>query len=144
MGTAEPFVMGPDYEPHDGIRRFLSGTPSVIGMLALQDMLDLIAEAGMGAIRSKSEQLTAFALDLVDELLVPLGVELSSSRNPAQRGSHITIDHPTFADVNARLWARGIIPDFRRPNGLRLGLSPLTTRFEEVQIGVEAIASELS
>jgi kynureninase len=143
MGTAEPFVMGPDYEPHDGIRRFLSGTPAVTGMLAIGDMLDLIAEAGMGAIRKKSEQLTGFALELVDELLLPRGVTLSSPRDPARRGSHITIDHASFADVNARLWARGIIPDFRRPNGLRLGLSPLTTTFAEVQLGVEAIASEL-
>ncbi len=144
MGTAEPFVMGPDYEPHEGIRRFLSGTPSVIGMLAIQDMLELIAEVGMEEIRTKSERLTAFALELVDELLVPHGVEVSSPRDAARRGSHITIDHPSFAEVNARLWARGIIPDFRRPNGLRLGLSPLTTRFAEVQIGIEAIASELS
>lgn len=143
MGTSEPFVMGPEYVPHDGIRRFLSGTPAIIGMLAIQDMLDLVAEAGMEAIRAKSEELTAFAIDLVDELLLPRGVALSSPRDPARRGSHITIDHPSFADVNARLWARGIIPDFRRPNGLRLGLSPLTTRFEEVRIGVEAIAAEL-
>ncbi len=143
MGTSEPFVMGPDYEPHAGIRRFLSGTPSIVGMLAMQDMLDLVVDAGMPAIRAKSEQLTAFATDLVDELLVPRGVAFSSPRDPARRGSHVTIDHPSFAGVNARLWERGIIPDFRRPNGLRLGLSPLTTSFAEVELGVEAIAAEL-
>lgn len=143
MGTSEPFVMGPEYEPHAGIRRFLSGTPSVVGMLAMQDMLDLIAETGIAAIRAKSEKLTAFATDLIDELLVPRGVAFSSPRDPASRGSHVTIDHPSFAEVNARLWKRGIIPDFRRPNGLRLGLSPLTTSFAEVEAGVEAIASEL-
>lgn len=143
MGTSEPFTMGPEYEPHIGIRRFLSGTPSVVGMLAIQDMLELIAEAGMDAIRAKSEKLTEFAVELVDELLVPLGATLSSPRDPARRGSHITVDHESFADVNARLWAKGIIPDFRRPHGLRLGLSPLTTSFEEVEIGVEAIAAEL-
>ncbi|GAA3728047.1 aminotransferase class V-fold PLP-dependent enzyme [Leifsonia bigeumensis] len=143
MGTSEPFVMGPEYEPHAGIRRFLSGTPSVVGMLAMQDMLDLIAEAGIAAIRAKSQELTAFATDLVDELLVPRGVAFSSPRDPERRGSHVTIDHPSFAEANARLWARGIIPDFRRPNGLRLGLSPLTTSFAEVELGVEAIAAEL-
>jgi kynureninase len=143
MGTAEPFVMGPEYEPHDGIRRFLSGTPPVIGMLAIQDMLELIADAGMNAIRDKSERLTAFALELIDEKLVPRGVAVSSPRDPARRGSHVTIDHPSFAEVNARLWAQGIIPDFRRPHGLRLGLSPLTTSFEEVRLGVDAIAAEL-
>jgi kynureninase len=143
MGTIEPFVMGPEYEPHDGIRRFLSGTPSIVGMVAMQDMLDLIADAGMPAIRSKSEKLTAFATDLVDELLVPRGVAFSSPRDPERRGSHVTIDHPSFAEVNTRLWARGVIPDFRRPNGLRLGLSPLTTSFAEIALGVEAIAAEL-
>ena len=143
MGTRNPFEMGPAYEPHDGIRRFISGTPSVIGMRAMQDMLDLLAEAGMAAVREKSQKLTAFAVELVDELLMPRGVVLASPRDPARRGSHVTIDHDDFAEVNARLWKRGIIPDFRRPNGLRLGLSPLTTSFAEVALGVEAIASEL-
>lgn len=143
MGTSEPFTMGPEYEPHDGIRRFLSGTPSIVGMLAMQDMLQLIADAGMPAIRDKSTKLTEFAIELVDELLVPRGVVLSSPRDAARRGSHVTIDHPSFSEVNARLWKRGIIPDFRRPNGLRLGLSPLTTSFAEVAIGVEAIGEEL-
>ncbi|MBB5633265.1 kynureninase [Cryobacterium mesophilum] len=143
MGTSEPFTMGPEYEPHHGIRRFLSGTPSVIGMLAIQDMLAIVAEAGMDAIRAKSERLTAFAIDLVDDLLIPRGVALSSPRDPSRRGSHVTVDHESFAEVNARLWAKGIIPDFRRPHGLRLGLSPLTTSFEELEIGVEAIAAEL-
>jgi kynureninase len=139
MGTSEPFEMGPRYEPHAGIRRFISGTPAIVGMLAMQDMLDLIAETGMGQLRAKSIQLTEYAISLVDELLVPLGVELASPRDAARRGSHVTIDHDSFQQVNARLWEQGIIPDFRRPNGLRLGLSPLTTSFSEVHLGVDAI-----
>lgn len=143
MGTSEPFTMGPDYEPHAGIRRFISGTPAIVGMLAMQDMLALIAEVGIDAIRHKSETMTAYAVDLIDELLMPKGAVLASPRDPARRGSHVTVDHDKFAEVNARLWRRGIIPDFRRPNGLRLGLSPLTTSFAELQLGVEAIAEEL-
>ncbi|WP_193509369.1 kynureninase [Cryobacterium sp. BB736] len=143
MGSANPFEMGPDYAPHAGIRRFISGTPSVVGMLAMQDMLDLIDAAGMDAIRAKSVSLTEFAIDLADELLVPRGAALSSPRDPERRGSHVTVDHPAFSDVVGRLWERGVIPDFRRPHGLRLGLSPLTTSFAEVQVGVEAIAEEL-
>jgi kynureninase len=139
MGTSEPFEMGPRYEPHSGIRRFISGTPAIVGMLAMQDMLDLIAETGMAQLRAKSIQLTEYAISLVDELLVPLGVELASPRDAARRGSHVTIDHDSFQQVNARLWEQGIIPDFRRPNGLRLGLSPLTTSFSEVHLGVDAI-----
>ncbi len=143
MGTNQPFEMGPEYEPHEGIRRFISGTPAIGGMLAMQGMLDLIEQAGIDQIRAKSALLTAFAVELVDELLVPLGAVLASPRDPALRGSHVTVDHDAFADIMAPLWAAGIIPDFRRPNGLRLGLSPLTTSFSELQVGVEAIEREL-
>ncbi len=143
MGTSNPFEMGPAYEPHEGIRRFISGTPSVIGMLAMQDMLDLIEEVGMAGVRAKSEKLTEFAIELYDELLAPKSVLLASPREPARRGSHVTIDHDSFADVNAKLWKQGIIPDFRRPNGIRLGLSPLSTSFQEVETGVRAIETEL-
>lgn len=143
MGSHAPFEMGPGYQPHPGIRGYLSGTPAIVGMLAMRDMIDLISEVGMPAVRAKSQALTAFAIDLIDELLIPRGAVLSSPRDPAQRGSHVTVDHESFADVNARLWKRGIIPDFRRPHGLRLGLSPLSTTFGEVEVGVRAIAEEL-
>ena len=144
MGSNNPFEMGPGYAPHQGIRRFISGTPSVVGSLAMQDMLGLIEEAGIPAIRAKSIALTEYALALVDELLVPLGVTVSSPRDAAERGSHITIDHESFAAVNAELWKQGIIPDFRRPHGIRLGLSPLSTTFAEVQLGIEAIHEQLT
>lgn len=143
MGSATPFEMGPEYAPHPGIRGFMSGTPAVVGMLAMRDMLALIASVGMPAVRAKSQALTAYAVDLIDELLAPLGAVLSSPRDPALRGSHVTVEHESFADVNARLWRHGIIPDFRRPHGLRLGLSPLSTTFAEVELGVRAIAEEL-
>ncbi|MBH0023079.1 kynureninase [Salinibacterium sp. SWN248] len=144
MGSNNPFEMGPGYAPHEGIRRFISGTPSVVGSLAMQDMLGLIEEAGIPAIRAKSIALTEYALALIDELLVPLGVTVSSPRDAAERGSHVTIDHESFAAVNAELWKQGIIPDFRRPHGIRLGLSPLSTTFAEVQLGIEAIHAQLT
>ncbi|OCI31266.1 kynureninase [Oerskovia enterophila] len=143
MGSAAPFEMGPEYAPHPGVRRFLSGTPAVVGMLAMQDMLDLLADAGMERVRAKSVRLTELALDLVDELLVPLGVAVASPRDADRRGSHVTIDHAEFERVVPRLWQQGVVPDFRRPDGLRLGLSPLSTSFEEVRIGVEAIRAAL-
>ena len=67
----------------------------------------------------------------------------ATPRDAERRGSHITLDHNGFADIMPRLWERGVIPDFRRPNGIRLGLSPLSTSFAEVEIGVRAIAEEL-
>jgi kynureninase len=143
MGADRPFDMGPAYSPHDGIRRFLSGTPTITSMLAMQSMLDLVAEAGIGAIRAKSVALTEFAIELADELLAPLGVRMTSPRDAERRGSHVTIDHPAFQQVITLLWQRGVIPDFRRPDGIRLGLSPLSTSFGEVRVGVEAIRDTL-
>ncbi|GAA3065906.1 MULTISPECIES: kynureninase [Actinomycetes] len=143
MGAADPFAMGPEYAPHPGIRGFISGTPPVTGMLAMEGMLDLIEQAGMEAVREKSVALTGFAEELVDELLTPLGVRLSSPRDPQRRGSHVTVDHEDFAAVLPRLWSQGVIPDFRPPHGLRLGLSPLSTSFAEVEVGIRAIRDSL-
>ncbi|MBD8079939.1 kynureninase [Cellulosimicrobium arenosum] len=144
MGSAAPFEMGPGYAPHPGARGFLSGTPAIVGMLAMQDMVDLVAEAGMGAIRAKSVALTELALELVDDLLVPLGARVASPRDTGLRGSHVTVDHEAFEATLPLLWARGVIPDFRRPDGLRLGLSPLSTSFDEVRVGVEAVRDALA
>ena len=142
IGSATPFEMGQGYQPAAGIRGFLSGTPPIVGMLAMQDMIALIESVGLPAVRAKSVALTTFAIGLSDDLL-PDAV-LATPRDPALRGSHITLDHPRFAELVPRLWARGVIPDFRRPSGLRLGLSPLSTSFAEVEAGIAAIAEELA
>jgi len=143
MGAADSFEMAQGYVPAQGIRRILSGTPSVLGMLPMADTLDLIDEVGVAAVRAKSVALTSFALELVDALLTPFDVEVSTPVEPTERGGHITIDHPAFREIIPRLWRDGIIPDFRLPAGIRLGLSPLSTTFDEVRLGVEAIREEL-
>jgi kynureninase len=143
MGSADPFAMAEHYTPSDGIRRFLSGTPSIIGMLAMQDMLALIEQAGLEAIRAKSIALTEFAIQVSDQLLSPLDVQLASPRESARRGSHVTLEHPEFGVATARLWELGVIPDFRPPNGLRIGMSPLSTSFAEVYRGLTAVRDAL-
>jgi kynureninase len=143
MGADDPFLMGPTYTPAAGIRRFVSGTPPIVGMLAMEDMLGLIEEVGMAAVRAKSVALTSYAVELADELLAPLGVELSSPRDPARRGGHVTLTHPAMRDVTADLWRRDVIPDYRDPGGLRLGLSPLSTSFAEVSAGLDAVREAL-
>ena len=142
LGSARPFEMGQGYAPGPGMRRVLSGTPPVLGMVGLQDTLALIDEAELPAIRAKSIALTEFAIALADELLPD--AELASPRDSARRGSHVTLDHPGFEAIMPRLWERGVIPDFRRPSGIRLGLSPLSTSFAEVELGVRAIVEELA
>jgi kynureninase len=141
LGSATPFEMGQGYEPAAGMRRVLSGTPPILGIATLGPALDLIEEAGLDAIRAKSIALTEHAVALADTLLPH--AEMATPRDPAARGSHITLDHPTFERIMPRLWERGVIPDFRRPSGIRLGLSPLSTSFAELEAGVQAIADEL-
>ncbi|OOB90142.1 kynureninase [Rathayibacter sp. VKM Ac-2630] len=143
MGVADMFEMGPGYRPAEGMRRFLSGTPPITGMLAMQDMIALIAEVGMPAIRAKSEAMTAYALELVDEWLVPLGARVATPRDPAARGSHVTIDHESSAELVPRLQASGVIPDFRNPDGIRIGLSPLSTTFAELELGLAEVRDSL-
>ncbi|MFE5838063.1 kynureninase [Arthrobacter sp. NPDC056493] len=139
MGRKDAFEMGPGYEPAAGIRGFLSGTPAIFGMIAMRGTLDLIDEAGMAAIREKSRQLTGYALELHDAWLAPAGVRLATPRDPDRRGGHITVDHPAFREVTAALWQRDVIPDFRAPQGIRIGLSPLSTGFAELHRGMAAI-----
>jgi kynureninase len=139
MGNTDPFLMGPDYVPVAGIRRFLSGTPAVVGMLAIQDMVALIDEAGIDAVRKKSEQLTTYAVELADEHLAPYDVTVRSPRDPARRGGHVTLHHPRMQEVVRALWERDVIPDYRDPGGLRIGLSPLSTSFDELERGMDAV-----
>jgi kynureninase len=144
MGNTDPFLMGPDYVPVEGIRRFLSGTPAVVGMLAVQDMVALLEEAGGDAVRTKSEQLTAHAIDLAEQHLSAYGVEVASPRDPARRGGHVTLTHPRMRDVVATLWGRDVIPDYRDPGGLRVGLSPLSTSYDELERGIAAVAEVMA
>ncbi|MGH3265695.1 MAG: kynureninase, partial [Trebonia sp.] len=144
LGTSDPFEMGAEYRPAKGIRKFISGTPPVLAMQPLKDMLELIEEVGLAAIRRKSVALTERAVALADELLAPLGAVLASPRDAAERGSHVIVDHPRFSEVTAALWERGVLPDFRPPDGIRIGLSPLSTSFAELDRGIEAIAGEVS
>ncbi len=142
MGAAAPFEMGPLYQPATGIRRMLSGTPPIVGMLALQDMLALVEKAGVEAVRAKSLGLTAHAIGLADRDLP--GVEVASPRDADLRGGHVTLRHQRMRDVTAALWRRDVLPDFREPDGLRLGLSPLSTSYAEVERGLETVRDVLA
>lgn len=141
--AADIFAMGPEYVPADDIRQLLSGTPPVTSMLAMQGMLDLIEQSSIAQIRAKSVSLTDLAVEAYDEVLAPVGVRLLSPRESDLRGGHVTIGHPDFRAVTQRLWAEGIIPDFRFPDGIRLGLSPLSTSHVETVTGVLAIRDAL-
>lgn len=142
-GRREMFDMEQGYAAQPDMRAWLSGTPTVLSMAAVEPGVAMIAEAGMPAIRQKSCELTALAVELYDELLASLGWTLATPRDPERRGSHVTIARPDALEVTAQLVESGVIPDFRRPDGIRLGFSPLTTRFVDVHDGLSRIA-ELS
>jgi kynureninase len=144
MGHAEPFAMGPDYVPAAGIRRFLSGTPPVLSMIPVEDMLALIDRAGMPAVREKSVRLTEFAVDVADKVLAPLGVVVASPRDAGRRGGHVTLEHDAMRTVVEELWRRGVIPDFRPARGLRVGLSPLSTSFTELAVALAHVQQILA
>ena len=144
FGAADVFAMAPRYEPSPDIRRMLSGTPSVLGIVAVQEGLKIIAEAGLDRIRAKAVDLTEYTIALADERLVPLGASLASPRAAAERGGHVTIRCAGAEDVTRRLVAAGVVPDFRNPDLIRLGLSPLTTSYAEVWTGIDVFAGILA
>jgi len=139
MGRADMFEMGPGYDAAPGVRAVLSGTPPILAIVPLLSGLDLLEEAGIAAVRAKSVRLTSYAVELAEAWLVPLGFGIASPRDPARRGGHVTLCRSDARGLNARLVARGVIPDFRAPDGLRLGLSPLSTSFAEVHRGLEVL-----
>jgi kynureninase len=144
IGGRDPFLMGPDYAPAEGIRRFQSGTPPTLGMLPIIDMLELIDEAGLDAVRTKSVGLTSRTIELADAALGSYDVKVASPRDGARRGSHVTLRHPAMKEVAALLWERDVIPDYRDPGGLRIGLSPLSTSYDELERGLEMVRETLA
>jgi kynureninase len=144
MGHRASFEMGPGHEFAPGVRALLSGTPPILAMVPLHANLDMFAEAGIEAVRAKSVLLTTYALELADRWLAPLGVEVAGPRDADRRGGHVTLRRPGFADLLEPLWERGVIPDYRRPDGLRIGPAPLSTSFAEVYRGLCTLRTLLS
>ena len=139
-GQKSPFAFDLDYTPAPGIARFLAGSQPILSMLALEAALDPLLEAGMDRLRRKSVLLTGYLIYLADTLLAPLGFTLSSPRTSERRGSHVSIRHPEGYRINrALIDEMNVIPDFREPDNIRLGLAPLYTTFGEVWEGVERI-----
>ena len=144
LGRRDPFEMEQGFVAADGVRGLLSGTPPVLALSAVDEGVRLVAEAGIDAIRAKGIALTSFAIALADVALAPLGVTIASPRGDARRGAHVALAHPDARELCAALIERGVIPDFRRPDVIRFGLSPLTTRFVDVWDGVEALRGLLA
>jgi kynureninase len=140
----EQFDMGPTFEREPGIRGWLVGTPGVIALTSAQGGIEVVAEAGIDAIRAKSIALTEYAIALHDAWLAPLGCSIGSPRASARRGSHVAIRHQDAKRLTGVLIARAVIVDYRAPDSVRIGLSPLTTSFEDVHRGLAALRDLLT
>lgn len=145
MGRHDPFLMEQGYVAAQGIRSFVSGTPPIVGMVPLRASLEVIERAGVEAIRAKSVALTQFVIETVDSWGEPAGgpVRIASPRNADRRGGHVTLCRNDFRAVNDRLWRESVIPDFREPDGIRIGLSPLSTSFAEVAHSLDVLRGQL-
>ncbi len=135
FGQRDQFEMATGYDPVDGVDRFVVGTPPVLGGYAALEGARLTADAGIEAIAAKGAALTAYAIDLYDEWLAPHGFALATPRDPQRRGAHVTLHHPQAWQICQALKAANVLPDFRTPDRLRIGLAPLYTRFLDVHEG---------
>ena len=148
LGHAAPFAFSPDYEPARGIARFICGTPPVISLAALECGVDTVLAAdsvgGIAAIRQKSIALTQLFIDLVGQRCGGHGLVLASPRDASERGSQVSFAHPTHGyEIMQALIARGVIGDFRAPDLLRFGFTPLYTRFVDVWDAVDRLRTVL-
>ena len=133
FGQRDQFEMERAYDPEPGVRGFLAGTPPILGLAAVEEGARLIAEAGVSELEQKSRRLTALAVELHDDWLAPLGFELGTPRDPARRAGHISLRRAEAWPITRALIERAhVIPDFRGPDSIRLGLPPLYTRFVDV------------
>jgi kynureninase len=133
----KPFDFTLNYEAKADIQRFSAGTPSVLSLAAIESGINITLEAGMKNLREKSVVQTNYLIELVENLLTPIGFTIASPTNSNERGSHISIQHPEGYRINRAMiepidGSPVIIPDFRPPNNIRLGIAPLYNSFEEI------------
>lgn len=138
MGHESPFEFGPGYAPAGNVRRFLSGTPGILGMTALDAALDVFENVSIAELRKKSIALTGAFMQAIDEARLP-GIHLITPREPDERGSQVSIKHEYGYAVAQALIEKGIIVDFRAPDIVRFGFSPLYNRFVDAGMAIEAL-----
>jgi kynureninase len=132
------FEMGPVFERSQTIRGFQIASPSLMGIRCVQTAFAMIKEAGIDAIAYKAAVGTQMMIDLYDAWLAPLGIELNTSRDPKERGGHISLVHPDAAQICVAMRTiANVVPDYRTPNSIRLAISPLPTSYVEVWDGLE-------
>jgi kynureninase len=149
LGHAAPFDFSPEYEPAAGMARLTCGTPPVLSLAALECGVDTVLAAdehgGLAAIRDKSIALTGLFIDLVEARCGGHALTVVTPRDPASRGSQVSLAHPAGGyEIMQALIARGVIGDFRPPDVLRFGVTPLYTRYVDVWDAVDRLQQVLA
>jgi len=144
FGERNPFDFKLNYRVAEGIRKYLTGSPPVISVSALEPSLDLVLEVGIGVIRQKSVQQTEYLISLASAWLFKQGFRLGSPEFSERRGSHVSLKHAEAyrickALIDPAFSNRSVIPDFREPNNIRLGISPLYNTYEEIYLALEQL-----
>jgi kynureninase len=144
LGHKDPFAFTPEYVPAPGIRRFITGTQQVVSLAALDEAMKIWEGISIQQVREKSILQTSHFIEQVEARCEGLGLTLVSPRDPGLRGGQVSFTHEHGYAVMQALIARGIIGDFRAPNLLRFGFSPLYIRFEEIDRAAEELARILT
>lgn len=131
----DQFAMDEPFSARPGVAGLMNGTPSVLGLTAARAGISVTAEAGIDAIATKACSLAHYALDLAGSL----GLRTTTARPPGSSGGHVSVIHPDAVELQHRLAGRRIIVDKRDPDVLRLGLSPLTTRYVDVHTALTTL-----
>jgi kynureninase len=145
MGDRAPFNFDLSYQRAEGLRGFLTGTPPVLSMALVEPGVDLLIEAGMANLRAKSMRQTEYLIALWEEILEPLGFRLNSPREVQWRGSHVSLGHEHGLGIDlALIEDMHVLPDYRPPDNIRLGIAPLYTSFRDVFTTVERLRAIVS
>ena len=143
MGHAAPFDFVDEYRPAEGVERFLCGTPPVLSMLALECGVDLFAGVDLAVVEAKAQRLADLFIARVEDRCAGHGLVLATPRDPAKRGSQVSFAHPNAYAIMQALIARGVIGDFRAPDILRCGFTPLYLGYEDAWRAAEVLADVL-
>jgi kynureninase len=144
MGHDAPFAFDLEYRPRQGIERFLVGTPPILSLVGLESGLDQFAGVDMAAVQRKSAALADLFIALVEQELAGHGLVLASPRDDRERGSQVSFRHPEGYPIMQALIARGVIGDFRAPDILRFGFTPLYVRFEDIWAAVQHLRAVMT
>ncbi len=143
LGSKDPFSFNLDYTSSESIDQFVSGSPPIISLKAVNAGIELLKKAGMDNIRRKSLKQTEYLIYLAKKKLKSFGFTIGSPENSDNRGSHVSFCHPESFRINKAMIASGIIPDFRAPDSIRIGVTPLYTTFLDIYKAIDLMTNIL-